>query len=110
MIGLDFVFGMAATLSAEFLLAHAWMWYSGGGANTVSGLISTVENDLSKIKATSSAFERRASLDVKSIPKTVETSVENAIQRVIHPSAPVMTQPTSGGTPVPTVVMSAPGT
>lgn len=116
----DVAFGIAGTLTMEFLLAHAWIWYEGGGSKTVTN----VEADAVAVKDGVMTFEKLVINDVKSVGNTVvaeKDRVEQFFGDWMHKNtAPVSTQtatpavqaspapstpPTtsSGGTPVPSV-------
>ena len=133
-LGIDFAMGAGATLAVEFVIAHAWLWYQGGGSNTVSGTLGTIETDLSKVKTGVVNLEQKVVSGVKGAANAVVTDVRGVESRTdqffnswfhsnttpavtptaqtapVVQAAPVVAQtaPQTSGTPVPSVVLSAP--
>lgn len=100
---LDVTLGVAGTLAAEFLLAHAWLWYEGGGSNTVTKAVTTIEADVSALKAKTVTLEQTVVADVKSVANTAKNEVDRVEKFFgdwLHPNTVAQTAPVAQSAPV----------
>lgn len=101
----DFAIGVVATLSAEFLIAHAWIWYEGRNGTTVSSIEREVRSVASAAVNVERAVVKEVTQDVKRVDQFFESMYDKPKPAQVIPPPTV---PRGGGTPVPSVVMSTP--